>query len=94
MSINLKEKYVNVEPYIFGLIVGNYIINNKNIKYTLVHIKDTTIIENLNNIINNNPNIRVECINRSNGNYNVYIDEKLITYNFNNIFAISCFLEN
>ena len=82
--INLKEKYVNVEPYIFGLIVGNYIINNKNIKYTLINIKDTAIIENLNNITNNNPNIRVECINRSNGNYNVYIDEKLITYNFNN----------
>lgn len=81
--ISFEEKYVEIEPYIFGLIVGNYLMTNRNTQSTLVNIKDKNIIDNLNQICETNSNIELECTNKTKGNYNVYIDNNRITFKFN-----------
>lgn len=78
--INFAEKYLANDPYIMGLVVGNY-INNKISKNTLNNVKSKEIIDNLIKKCETNDKIRLECRDKSKGNYNIYInDEQIMLY--------------
>lgn len=92
--ISFKERFVELNPYIYGVVIGNYIKNKGSDKYTLTDIKNNEIINKIKSICSINNQYSLECIDKKKGNYNIIFANKVIKFNYNELNLIDKYIYN
>ena len=92
--ITFDEKYVRLNPYIYGLVIGNYIKNNSSVKNSYLVINNTEIINRVEAICEIDNRYKLECINKKKGIYDITFNNNSINFDCNHIEDLNRYIYN
>lgn len=83
--INFKEKFIEYNPYIYGVVIGSFIKNNCSFKYSLIGIKSNEILNKIKSVCEFDNRYILDCIDKKKGNYNILFNKEAISFNIDDI---------
>lgn len=83
--INFKEKFVEYNPYIYGIIIGSYIKNNCLVKHSLVGVKSNEILKRIKSICEFDNRYKLNCLDKKKGIYDITFNDRLISFSEDNL---------